>query len=85
MTAPSSPDDRSEHFAYCIQLFGGTTAASRRLAIDERALRRFVNGEKPVSDRLLADTAQVLRQLIAEAGEADARITALLGAGTPGA
>jgi len=78
MTTPSSPDDRSEHFAYCVQLFGGTTAASRRLGIDERALRRFVNGEKPIGDRLLEDTATVLRKFVAEATAADERIAALL-------
>jgi hypothetical protein len=73
--------DRHEHFAYCVQLFGGTTAFSRRLGIDERAIRRFVNGEKPVSDRLLEDTTKALRELIAEATEAVAQLSVTL---TPG-
>lgn len=63
----SSLHELSEHFAHCIQIFGGTTAASRRLGIDERALRRFTNGERPVSDGLLQDTADALRTLITEA------------------
>jgi hypothetical protein len=37
MAAPISMDERREHFAYCVQLFGGTTAFSRRLDIGERA------------------------------------------------
>ena len=57
---PSSPSDLTGHFAHCVQIFGGTTAASRRLGIDERALRRFINGERPVSPRLLQDAAQAL-------------------------
>lgn len=80
MTASASPHDWSEHLAYCIQVFGGTTSASRRLGIDERALRRFVNGEKPISERLLADTGEALRALAAEAAEAEHRIAELLGA-----
>lgn len=79
MAASSSEQDRSEHFAYCVQLFGGTTAFSRRLGIDERAIRRFANGERPLSDGLLKDTAEALRQLIAEATAAEATITALSG------
>lgn len=59
--------ERQDHFAYCVQLFGGTTAFARRLRIDERAIRRFINGEKPISDGLMADTAQALRELSAEA------------------
>jgi hypothetical protein len=62
--------NRQDHFAYCVQLFGGTTAFSRRLGIDERAIRRFINGERPISDGLLADTAKALRALGAEAAEA---------------
>lgn len=77
---PSSQHDLAEHFAHCIQIFGGTTAASRRLGIDERALRRFTNGERPISARLLQDTAQALRTLIAEAAAADAHIAAAVGA-----
>ena len=59
-----------EHFAHCIQVFGGVTAASRRLGIDERALRRFVSGERPVTPTLLQDTAKALDALIAEASAA---------------
>ena len=70
--------DRQDHFAYCVQLFGGTTAFSRRLRIDERAIRRFINGERPVSDGLLRDTAKALRELIAEATTAEEQISATL-------
>jgi hypothetical protein len=82
MTTPSTQDSR-DHFAHCIQVFGGTTAASRRLDIDERALRRFVNGDLPISDRLLQDTATALRALIAEATAAEAGIAAIVGTGDP--
>ena len=64
--------NRQDHFAYCVQLFGGTTAFSRRLGIDERAVRRFITGEKPISDGLLEDTAKALRALSAEAAAAAA-------------
>jgi hypothetical protein len=80
MKAAFSMQDRSEHFAYCVQLFGGTTAASRRFGIDERAIRRFINGERPLSDGLLEDTAKALRRLIAEATEAESQIIAALSA-----
>lgn len=80
MTEPSESPERAEHFAHCLQVFGGTTSASRRLGIDERALRRFVNGEKPISERLLTDTAEALRVLAAEATAAEARIAELLAA-----
>ena len=70
--------DRQDHFAYCVQLFGGTTAFSRRLGIDERAIRRFINGERPVSDSLLGDTAQALRALIDEATAAEGHIAGTL-------
>lgn len=76
MTVPEQPHDLQDHFAHCIQVLGGVTASSRRLGIDERALRRFINGEKPVSERLMADTAAALRTLIAEASAAEAAITA---------
>ncbi|MEI6640554.1 MAG: helix-turn-helix transcriptional regulator [Novosphingobium sp.] len=66
--------NRQDHFAYCAQLFGGTTAFSRRLGIDERAIRRFINGERPISDGLLADTAQALRALSVEAAAAAEQI-----------
>lgn len=62
--------DRQDHFAYCVQLFGGTTAFCRRLRIDERAVRRFINGERPISDNLFLDTAKALRELAAEASAA---------------
>lgn len=82
MTASSENPDLRDHFAHCIQVFGGTTAASRRLGIDERALRRFVNGDLQVSTRLLEDTAKALHVLIAEATAADAGIAAALENGT---
>jgi hypothetical protein len=72
--------DLSEHFAHCVQIFGGTTASSRRLDIDERAIRRFINGERPVSARLMLDTAQALRVLIAEATSAEGYIAEALSA-----
>jgi len=75
----SSQQDLSEHFAHCIQIFGGATASSRRLGIDERAIRRFTNGERPISDRLLQDTAQALRTLIDEATAAQEYIVAAIG------
>jgi len=74
MAASLSVDERREHFAYCVQLFGGTTAFSRRLGIDERAIRRFINGERPLGDGLLADTAKALRLLADEATAAEAQI-----------
>lgn len=71
--------DRQDFFAYCVQLFGGSTAFSRRLRIDERAIRRFINGERPIGDGLLRDTAQALRDLAAEAAAAEERISAAVG------
>ena len=76
MTTSPTSQEQCEHFAHCVQVFGGVPAASRRLGIDERAIRRFVNGELPVSTRLLNDTAAALRVLIAEATAAEARIGA---------
>ena len=70
--------DRQDHFAYCVQLFGGTTAFARRLRIDERAIRRFIHGERPISDGLLRDTAKGLRELVAEASAAADAISASL-------
>ncbi len=67
MTAPIIMQDLRDHFAHCVQVFGGVTATSRRLEIDERAIRRFVNGELPLSISLLEDTAIALHCLIAEA------------------
>ncbi len=68
--------NRQDHFAYCVQLFGGTTAFARRLRIDERAIRRFINGERPITDGLLADTAKALRELSTEATAAADQIVA---------
>ena len=76
--ASFSMQDPTEHFAYCVQLFGGTTAASRRLGIDERAIRRFINGERPVGAGLLEDTAKALRLLVVEATAAEGKIAATL-------
>ena len=70
--------DRQDHLAYCVQLCGGTTAFSRRLRIDERAIRRFINGERPVSDALLGDTAEALHELITEATVAVVQISTIL-------
>jgi hypothetical protein len=75
LTASSSPLDRREHFSHCVQVFGGPSAASRRLDIDQRAIRRFTSGELPISDSLLADTAKALRALIEEATAAEAAIS----------
>lgn len=79
MTASLPAEDLRDHFAHCIQVFGGIPASSRRLDIDERAIRRFVNGDLPVSARLLGDTAAALRLLIAEATAAEGHIAAALG------
>ncbi|HUD27364.1 MAG TPA: hypothetical protein VMQ93_00720 [Novosphingobium sp.] len=81
MTAPVPAEDLHDHFAHCIQVFGGIPATSRRLGIDERAIRRFVNGDLPVRARLLGDTATALRLLIAEATAAEEHIAAALGSG----
>lgn len=70
-----SPD----HFAHCVQVFGGIPATSRRLGIDERAIRRFINGERPISKRLLEDSAEALGLLIAEAASAKGQIVEILG------
>lgn len=78
MAALNSMDEQREHFAYCVQLFGGTTAFSRRLGIDERAIRRFMNGERPLGVGLLEDTAKALRLLMAEATAAEEQIAATL-------
>lgn len=79
MTAPFTPDDLREHFAHCVQVLGGVTTSSRRLGIDERAIRRFINGQLPVGTGLLADTATALRALIAEATAAEQHIAATFG------
>jgi DNA-binding transcriptional regulator YdaS (Cro superfamily) len=82
MTAPLTMQDMPDHFAHCIQVLGGLTAASRRLGIDERAIRRFVNGERPLSAGLMADTAKALALLATEATAAQERIAAVLAAGS---
>ncbi len=79
MTAPIPEDEAREQFAHCVQVLGGVTASSRRLHIDERAIRRFVSGERPLSSGILTDTAKALRSLIAEATAAEADLTALIG------
>ena len=76
MTAPSQ-QHLADHFAHCVQVLGGTTAASRRLGIDERAIRRFINQERPLTTRLLADTAETLRKLAEEAAAAATEAEAL--------
>ncbi len=79
MTASPATQDFAEHFARCVQVLGGTTAAARRLGIDERAIRRFINGERPIGTGLMEDTAKALRLLAAEATEAEQQIAAALG------
>ena len=79
MTALVTMHDPRDHFAHCVQVLGGITAASRRLGIDERAIRRFINGARPVSQGLLEDTAKALRLLIAEAAAAEEHIAAGFG------
>lgn len=79
MTASATMQDPQDHFAHCVQVFGGIPATSRRLGIDERAIRRFINGERPISQGLLADTAQALRLLVTEATAAEGHIAATLG------
>lgn len=74
MTGSFSAQAAQDHFAHCVQVFGGIPATSRRLGIDERAIRRFINGERPVGDGLLADTANALQLLIAEATAAEVQI-----------
>lgn len=79
MTAPFTSPDPQDHFAHCVQVLGGVTAASRRLGVDERAIRRFINGERPISNGLLDDTGKALRLMIEEATAAEAGIAAVLG------
>lgn len=75
MTGSFSAQAAQDHFAHCVQVFGGIPATARRLGIDERAIRRFINGERPISEGLLTDTAKALQQLIAEATAAEAKIS----------
>lgn len=77
MTGSLMAQDAQDHFAHCVQVFGGIPATSRRLGIDERAIRRFINGERPIGAGLLQDTAKALRLLIEEATAAEAQIAAL--------
>jgi hypothetical protein len=79
MTGSLTIEEFRDHFAHCVQVFGGIPASSRRLGIDERAIRRFINGERPVGKGLLEDTAKALRLLIAEATSAEGHIVAALG------
>ena len=79
MSASVTMQDPHDHFAHCVQVFGGIPATSRRLGIDERAIRRFINGERPISDGLLEDTAKALGLLIAEATAAEGHIAAAIG------
>ncbi len=79
MIGSFTTQEPQDHFAYCVQVFGGIPATSRRLGIDERAIRRFINGERPVSKELLEDTAKALRQLIAEATSAEGLMAAAFG------
>lgn len=65
-----------DHFAHCVQVLGGTRAASRRLGIDERAIRRFINGELPLGSGVMKDTATALRLLVDEATAAERHIAA---------
>ena len=79
MTGSLTIQESRDHFAHCVQVFGGIPATSRRLDIDERAIRRFINGERPVGKGLLGDTAKALRLLIAEASAAESQIATALG------
>ena len=78
MTEPNISAGMQDHFAHCVQVFGGIPATSRRLGIDERAIRRFINGERPMSKTLLEDVAKALRALIAEATSAESHIAETL-------
>jgi len=78
MTKPNTSEELRDHFAHCVQVFGGIPATSRRLGIDERAIRRFINGERPVSKGLLEDVAKALRVLVAEAASAESHIVETL-------
>jgi hypothetical protein len=76
MTEPAMQDLR-DHFAHCVQVLGGVTTSSRRLGIDERAIRRFVSGELPVRTGLMEDVAKALRALVAEATAAEEQIATI--------
>ncbi len=78
MNGSFTTQEPQDHFAHCVQVFGGIPATSRRLGIDERAIRRLINGERPLSKGLLEDTAKALRLLIAEATSAEGHIAAVM-------
>ena len=78
MIGSFTTQEPQDHFAHCVQVFGGIPATSRRLGIDERAIRRLINGERPLSKGLLEDTAKALRLLIAEATSAEGHIAAVM-------
>lgn len=78
MTEPFTMQDLCDQFAHGVQVLGGTTSAARRLGIDERAIRRFISGERPVGTGLLNDTAKALRALIDEATAAEHQIARTL-------
>jgi hypothetical protein len=80
MTGSFTVQEAQDHFAHCVQVFGGIPATSRRLGIDERAIRRFINGERPISSSLLEDTRKALQLLLAEAAAAEGHIAGALGA-----
>lgn len=80
MTGSFTTQELQDHFAHCVQVFGGIPATSRRLGIDERAIRRFINGERPIGTGLLKDTAAALRLLMAEASAAESHISRDFGA-----
>jgi hypothetical protein len=77
MTDVSPTPDAQHQFAHCVQVFGGIPATSRRLGIDERAIRRFINGERPIAQGLLDDTSAALEILIAEATAARRELAGL--------
>lgn len=77
MSVTLTMEEAREQFAHCIQVLGGVTAASRRLDIDERAIRRFVSGERPLGAGMLQDTAAALRLLIDQATTAEKDIAAV--------
>lgn len=79
MTGSFTAQEAQDHFAHCVQVFGGIPATSRRLGIDERAIRRFINADRPIGASLLEDTAKALQLLISEAAAAEGHIAAALG------
>ena len=79
MTGSFTVQEAQDHFAHCVQVFGGIPATSRRLGIDERAIRRFINGERPISTTLLEDTRTALQLLLAEVTAAEGQIAQALG------